>query len=58
MMNKQEAILFLQEKLYRAPSVIQHAIFEATWMLESDKDVSKVLEWFNAIEIAYNKMPA
>jgi len=53
--TKEEASIYLQEKLFGLPSALQHTIFEAVYRIEhGGYDIQKVLDWYHKIEDIYN----
>jgi hypothetical protein len=53
--TREEASIYLQEKLFGLPSALQHTIFEAVYRIEhGGYDIQKVLDWYHKIEEIYN----
>ena len=53
--TKEEASIYLQEKLFGLPSALQQTIFEAVYRIEhGGYDIQKVLDWYHKIEELYN----
>jgi len=52
--TKEEAVYYLNKKLFGSHEVIKQLIFEAVYLIENSKyDTQKVLKWYHKVEQAF-----